>query len=387
MGFFGDPVALRVSSNALKAVGADMERFANALPTTIPTEAWRGPAARAWNEMLPLLASQLRVIAESTNSGAASLSTLANTLDYLNGERDRLIGLGAFDTDISVMSLVLRADAAKRTAAAELAELGRGAPLASYREYRPPQAAVGEGMTPKEKAILAADIAGIADPTPLSDGTAVVLSLSEGDVLGASLSAIGIIPYVGDVAKGLKYGGKALDTVHDADRLTDLAGVASGARVVDGTITAARVLDSKSGYVRLPNASFVDGGYSFVTDEMGRTVAASGPLRLDAASRDGLSRAIGKLGLDGDQGGHLIGARFGGASSAFNLVPQAQRFNQSTFRSMAEEEWAQLLRSGHDVDVSIRPTYDSPETLRPDGFLVEYSVDGVEQPARYFINE
>lgn len=45
------------------------------------------------------------------------------------------------------------------------------------------------------------DIAGILDPTPISDGTNGVISLFRGDLLGAGVSVVGFIPYLGDLAK------------------------------------------------------------------------------------------------------------------------------------------------------------------------------------------
>ena len=50
------------------------------------------------------------------------------------------------------------------------------------------------------------DVAGIFDPTPISDGANTLISLGRGDWLGAGLSAISIIPYVGDAAKLGKLG-------------------------------------------------------------------------------------------------------------------------------------------------------------------------------------
>lgn len=61
------------------------------------------------------------------------------------------------------------------------------------------------------------DAAGVADPTPISDGTNMVISLAraakEPERMGehlknAAISGISMIPYVGDIAKGLKYGRK-----------------------------------------------------------------------------------------------------------------------------------------------------------------------------------
>jgi hypothetical protein len=44
----------------------------------------------------------------------------------------------------------------------------------------------------------ALDIAGIADPTPISDGLSGLMSLARGDFLGAGLSLVSMIPYAGD---------------------------------------------------------------------------------------------------------------------------------------------------------------------------------------------
>jgi hypothetical protein len=54
----------------------------------------------------------------------------------------------------------------------------------------------------------AVDVAGIIDPTPISDVVGAGMSLYTGDFVGAGLSLISIIPYVGDAlgktAKGVK---------------------------------------------------------------------------------------------------------------------------------------------------------------------------------------
>ncbi|MEO1763519.1 MAG: hypothetical protein AAFR83_16470 [Cyanobacteria bacterium J06629_18] len=54
----------------------------------------------------------------------------------------------------------------------------------------------------------AVDAAGIVDPTPISDAVGASMSLAEGDLIGAGLSLISIIPYVGDAlgktAKGAR---------------------------------------------------------------------------------------------------------------------------------------------------------------------------------------
>jgi len=78
-----------------------------------------------------------------------------------------------------------------------------------------------EGDTAKagaelEKALLdsAIDLAGIVDPTPISDAIGFARSAASGDWTGAGLSLISMLPYAGDVIakplKGLKVGKKIL---------------------------------------------------------------------------------------------------------------------------------------------------------------------------------
>ena len=57
-----------------------------------------------------------------------------------------------------------------------------------------------ESKTASEIAKLAVDVAGLADPTPISDAIGAALSLKDGDLLGAGLSIISMIPYFGDAA-------------------------------------------------------------------------------------------------------------------------------------------------------------------------------------------
>jgi hypothetical protein len=50
------------------------------------------------------------------------------------------------------------------------------------------------------------DIIGIFEPTPFADGANTLISLGRGDWLGAGLSVLGVVPYVGDLAKLGKLG-------------------------------------------------------------------------------------------------------------------------------------------------------------------------------------
>ena len=61
-------------------------------------------------------------------------------------------------------------------------------------------------------------LAGVADPTPLSDAVGGINSLLTGDLPGAGLSVVSMVPYVGDaIAKP----GKGLKAIKAARRITD----------------------------------------------------------------------------------------------------------------------------------------------------------------------
>lgn len=63
----------------------------------------------------------------------------------------------------------------------------------------------GGGVSLRNAVGLAADIAGIFDPTPISDAVSGIESLSKGDFWGAGLSVAAMVPYLGDAgAKPIK---------------------------------------------------------------------------------------------------------------------------------------------------------------------------------------
>lgn len=102
---------------------------------------------------------------------------------------------------------------------------------------------------------MALDLAGLIDPTPVSDGANGIVSLFRGDFLGAGISALGIIPYVGDLAKVGKLG----KFVRTMERVVDIArvdpGFADSVRPVLNQIRGALdqvPFDSLPGAVREP---------------------------------------------------------------------------------------------------------------------------------------
>ena len=72
------------------------------------------------------------------------------------------------------------------------------------------------------------DIVGIFDPTGVADGINAGLQAKNGDWLSAGISAVGLIPYAGDLAKVGKIGkdvkiiDKAIDAVKEAKSLKNL---------------------------------------------------------------------------------------------------------------------------------------------------------------------
>jgi hypothetical protein len=66
---------------------------------------------------------------------------------------------------------------------------------------------------------MALDIAGIFDPTPISDGVSGVISLFRGDWLGAGISVASMIPYIGDLAKA----GKLPKVLKSVERAVEIA--------------------------------------------------------------------------------------------------------------------------------------------------------------------
>jgi hypothetical protein len=78
----------------------------------------------------------------------------------------------------------------------------------------------GEGMSTADKIGLTADITGIVDPTPISDGISGAISLGKGDFVGAGLSMVSMVPYFGDaVGKPAKIMKRVLDDFPELARI------------------------------------------------------------------------------------------------------------------------------------------------------------------------
>jgi len=69
----------------------------------------------------------------------------------------------------------------------------------------------------------AVDIAGIADPTPISDIVGAGMSLYTGDFIGAGLSLISIVPYAGDALGKTAKGARAAKKINDLRKRIEAA--------------------------------------------------------------------------------------------------------------------------------------------------------------------
>lgn len=133
-----------------------------------------------------------------------------------------------------------------------------------------------------------------------------------------------------------------------------------------------------------PNVVYERNGYEYKTDELGRTQLVTGDLDLTEGFRTPLQTEVGHMGVDGDEGGHLIGTRFNGPTDAFNLVPQDANLNRGEWKAM-ENSWADGLSNGQDVKVMVEPVYGD-DSIRPGSFEVISQVDG-ELTYTSFLNQ
>lgn len=132
------------------------------------------------------------------------------------------------------------------------------------------------------------------------------------------------------------------------------------------------------------NTTYERNGYTYETDDHGRVTEVYGDLHLGESYRTGHQTEVGHMGVEGDEGGHLVGARFEGSPEGVNLVPQDMHLNRSDWKMM-ENEWATALEEGKEVTFDTSLGYDGDDS-RPTDFIVTYMLDG-EPHVRHFPNE
>lgn len=132
--------------------------------------------------------------------------------------------------------------------------------------------------------------------------------------------------------------------------------------------------------------TFVINGYTYQTDNQGRTMSVRGKLTL-APKHD---RNMEKMYIVGkgdqeetDDRGHLIGHRFNGSDRLENLVPQDMNINRREYREF-EDYLAMQVETGHNVYVDVRPVFPL-DSRRPYCIAYKYTIDG-ETKLRLFPN-
>lgn len=169
----------------------------------------------------------------------------------------------------------------------------------------------------------------------------------------------------------------SINKTHEIDKIANNVENEIPVRTKDGTRTKFDAIENDDASITglKPCAEISKDGYIFTTDELGRIKSAQGTLELNKGVRDiAAQQKVRKLGLPGDDAGHLIGTRFNGPGSIMNLTPQNANLNRGAWKSM-ENKWEDFLKQGKTVDVSIQPFYvDS--AIRPDIYKVAFTVDG-----------
>ena len=104
-------------------------------------------------------------------------------------------------------------------------------------------------------------------------------------------------------------------------------------------------------------------------------------MHLEDGARNGYQQKVAgrEFRLEVDQGGHLVGVRFGGPGEGINLVAMSKESSQSGKGSWYEMEshWADVLKKDPGADLRVQNDVDYPAgSKRPEEFQVTYSVDG-----------
>lgn len=123
----------------------------------------------------------------------------------------------------------------------------------------------------------------------------------------------------------------------------------------------------------LPNGDYI------ITDHQGRvtekvfTPVLSDDVRTPYDKAN--TKAVGKEGIEGDEGGHIQAHRLGGSSERINLFPQNENFNRGAYKRF-ENQIADALKDGREVSpIKVTLSYDD-NSNRPSKIEVSYSIDG-----------
>ena len=109
------------------------------------------------------------------------------------------------------------------------------------------------------------------------------------------------------------------------------------------------------------------GEYTYIETENGKQ--AYGNLELNKGTRDVKAQRMvgGESRYADDDGGHLIGTRFGGASDARNMDAQNRNSNRQAYK-IRENSWQESLNKGDKVFVNVETPRDT-NANRPDSYM------------------
>ncbi|QTD45484.1 DNA/RNA non-specific endonuclease [Ottowia testudinis] len=299
----------------------------------------------------------------------------------------------------------------------ELGARGHPTDIAGPPQAKPKTADADVGELALDLTQIGLDIAGLIDPTPISDGANGLISLARGDWLGAGISAVSMVPYIGDAAKLGKLGryaqtvAKAVDLAKANPAIAQRLGPAmEKLREAFGHVALDKLPQSMRQAlepIKTKLDDFARIGVHTVQTTVGKNTvewtqnAAGETIRAKATLNEvfsGASRSSKEAtaqgqaaarGIDDDVGGHIIGHRFVKNQGIRNMFPQNMQFNNSAYRKL-ENEWADWInKRGGSVDIDIQLVGNS---ARPDKVQVKYSLidaDGnrVDKFAKIFENQ
>jgi hypothetical protein len=249
---------------------------------------------------------------------------------------------------------------------------------------------------------MALDLGGLVDPTPFCDGMSALMAVSQGRWLDAALSGVGILPYVGDLAKA----GKLPRYLRTMDAVSALMARSQRAREAlrpalarldvalswlpaRGSVYVASLKQRVRGLLPISGRSAtrtplpdVSGQFQFPDPVMnGKFIERIAQGRLGVPGRIKVHHQASKTHrplnekFRGDDAGHLLGARFGAPDIAENLAPQNYRINRGVFNHTIEDHWASLLERGIGVEATVIVRYPN--------FKVRYRED-INRPISWY---
>lgn len=265
------------------------------------------------------------------------------------------------------------------------------------------------GTAALDLAQLCFDVAGMIEPTPVSDGASLLISLGRGRWFDAAISGVSMIPYIGDLAKLGKIP-RYLQTVENAialarqseeaarllapvmsrlDRLLRLLPDNAPAEIIRLRNLVSQFLrENRTASVighALPDIShhfhfrpYTEGSYRFVEGTGKLGIPGKVLQHRSPSAQRALSEGT------GDHAGHLIGNQFGAPGGGLNLgllnanintyAPKVQQVwaGQGGSYLKLEQQWEQKLKNGYGIEVRVRDRYRVGEE-RPIARHVEWT--------------